>query len=860
MLFDEEGNAFVADLGVDEICTGITTFATDPYDAPERFGGVLATPATDLYALGTLVHHLLSGSSPPLDGPLPLSDSAVDMVVARATDPDPTRRQSSVEELVADLRDALTLRADSAAPFLRTRNPYRGLAAFEQADADDFHGRDRAVRQMVEILGHERLLVVVGPSGIGKSSVLKAGLLPALAAGALPGSETWLVTEMVPGQLPFERLAAALGRVATLAAPDVAGELAASPRSLDDIAGQLLADDTELVVVVDQFEELFTQTIDEGERRAFLEMISDIAGGAPGVVRLVATLRADFFDRPLGYPGVSDAFEGRTVAIGAMTETELADAVRLPATRLGIEVDPRLVERITSEASTQPGALPLVQHTMAELFDGRQSNAITLAAFEEWGGLAGAIGRRTEEIYAGFDEVRRETARHLFLRLVSVSEDGGDTRRRVRRTELEQLGLRADDLQAVLDEYGRHRLLTFDRDPTSRTPTVEVAHEWLLTEWERFAGWVDDARDDLLSRRRLESASHDWMSSGSDPSFLYGGGRLELAESWAAGSGFELTDDEHRFLATSRATLDREQVVRTRRRRVVMGVLATALVVAVIGASIALVQRRSADRQAEIAEEQQHEAERQSTIADEQRQEAERQAAMAEAQRQEAERQAAIADDQRQTAEVEADRADNAATLAEARRVSTQALATEDHDRALLLAVEGRHLDDSSETRSNLLEAIQRSPHAVAVMRSDTEAFLDLALTRDGTTLVASGIGGPSTLSTFDVATRTQTGSITTQDHRVSSAISPDGRLAVMSSRGGAGGTRTLKVVDTATLAAIGEPLSTGDTEWPSRPSFSRDGRVRGGCDGPGAVRGGCFRSDRVRLGRGTRWRARRPS
>ena len=147
----------------------------------------------------------------------------------------------------------------------------------------------------------------------------------------------------------------------------------------------------------------------------------------------------------------------------------------------------------------------------------------------------------------------------MFLRLVTVSDDRGDTRRRVRRTELEQLGISADDLQAVLDEYGRHRLLTFDRDPTSRTPTVEVAHESLLTEWERFAGWVDDARNDLLTRRRLESAAHDWMSSGSDPSFLYGGGRLEVVESWAAGSGFELTDDEQRFLATSREKVDRDQ-------------------------------------------------------------------------------------------------------------------------------------------------------------------------------------------------------------------------------------------------------------------------------------------------------------
>ena len=301
-----------------------------------------------------------------------LGDDAVDRVVA-SDPPDPRRRPSSVDELVAELRDALTVRTDPTTIFVPTRNPYRGLAPFEQADAEDFFGRERAVRQMVAVLEHERLLVVVGPSGIGKSSVVKAGLLPALADGALAGSETWLVTEMVPGQSPFERLAAALGRVATVAPPDVAGELASAARSLDDVARQVLPDGTELVIVIDQFEELFTETIDERERRAFLNMITDVANGAPGVVRLVATLRADYFDRPLGYPGFGEAIKGRTVAIGAMTDDGLADAVRLPAAGVGVEIEPRLVERITTDAALQPGSLPLVQHIMADLFARRRA-------------------------------------------------------------------------------------------------------------------------------------------------------------------------------------------------------------------------------------------------------------------------------------------------------------------------------------------------------------------------------------------------------------------------------------------------------------------------------------------------------
>jgi WD40 repeat protein len=316
---------------------------------------------------------------------------------------------------------------------------------------------------------------------------------------------------------------------------------------------------------------------------------------------------------------------------------------------------------------------------------------------------------------------------------------------------------------------------------------VEVAHESLLTEWARFAGWVDDARDDLLTRRRLESAAHDWMSSGSDPSFLYRGGRLELAESWAATSGFELTDDEHRFLATSRARVDRDHVVRTRRRRVIVGVLAAALVVAIVGAAIAIVQRNNADNQAAIAAEQQREAERQTN------------------------------------------RADSNFTLAEARRIGTQALVEDDFDQALLLAVEGRHLEDSPETQANLLATIQRSPDATAVIRSDAEAFLDLGLTPDGNTLLTSGYGQPNSMAKYDVRTLEGQASVPGSESTpiASSAISPDGRYAAMSSATedpSVGRTFELHIVDVATFNVVG--TLPGLLELPlTRLSFSPDGR-----------------------------------
>ena len=209
------------------------------------------------------------------------------LVVRRATDPDPRRRQASAAELAADLRHTLSIGVDPTAEFVPARNPYRGLEAFEQADADDFHGRDRVIAEMIAILEREHLLVVVGPSGSGKSSVVKAGLVPALGRGGVTGSESWLVTEMVPGRSPLEQLASALGRVAVVALPDVVGELTNGGRSLDDIVRPLIPADTGLLVVVDQLEELFTETVDDGDRRVFLRMLVDAANRSETAVRLV---------------------------------------------------------------------------------------------------------------------------------------------------------------------------------------------------------------------------------------------------------------------------------------------------------------------------------------------------------------------------------------------------------------------------------------------------------------------------------------------------------------------------------------------------------------------------------------------
>ena len=277
ILFDDEANAYVADFGVDEICAGVVTYAATAYDAPERQGGRLATPAADVYSLGVLLQHLLSGRPLPRERPLPAGDDRVAEVIAGARSAEPSARPETVDELVGRVRDAFTVAGDPAPTYAPARNPYRGLEAFDQADAGDFFGREQAVTEMIGVLAEEDLLVVVGPSGIGKSSVVKAGLVPALRRGAVAGSERWLVTEMVPGRSPFDHLRAALARVATVEVPDFVDSITAGACRLDDIVAPLLPAGSVVVVIVDQFEELFTETIPEPERRAFMDVLADVA-------------------------------------------------------------------------------------------------------------------------------------------------------------------------------------------------------------------------------------------------------------------------------------------------------------------------------------------------------------------------------------------------------------------------------------------------------------------------------------------------------------------------------------------------------------------------------------------------------
>jgi hypothetical protein len=484
--------------------------------------------------------------------------------------------------------------------------------------------------------GESRFLAVVGPSGSGKSSVVKAGLVPALRQGGVADSESWYIVDMVPGAGPFEELEAALLHIAVGPPGDLLAQLKEDEQGILRAVGQILPSDadTELLLVIDQFEEVFTLIDNPSERTHFLDSLEAAVTDRNSRVRVVLTLRADFYDQPLMYPGFGELVRHSTEVILPLSSSELKRAIQGPLENVGVELEPGLTEVIVADVHEQPGSLPLLQYSLTELFERCQGRLLTQAAYQEIGGVLGALSRRAEELYLGLDDIGREAAHQLFLRLVTLGEGMEDTRRRVLRSELEALSLETvptgeegdgqvtgDDTYPtsitgrVIDGYGRHRLLSFDRDPATREPTVEVAHEALLREWQRLRAWLEESREDLRQQRRLGMMAREWQQAGQEASFLLRGSRLDTLEQWAKTTPIALTTWERAYLeaslaeravrrAAEQAQQERQAALEKRSRRflrALAGVLALATVVALALTSLAVSRSRLAEQNAGLA-------------------------------------------------------------------------------------------------------------------------------------------------------------------------------------------------------------------------------------------------------------------
>jgi WD40 repeat protein/DNA-binding SARP family transcriptional activator len=538
VLFDGEGNAYLGD------------FLVGVWPVPD--------PSSDVRELARLASRLLGEGVPRLRELLEQAELGSDLPGAEAFAQ--AARAAQVPTAIPEPR-----------PRDDVRNPYKGLRAFTEADAGDFFGRGELTQRLVAGLREEsvaaRFLAVVGPSGSGKSSVVRAGLVPAIRHGAVGDPEGLFIAEMCPGAHPIDELEAALLRIAVRPGSRLHDTLDSGSRGLLQAVALFAPDEAEVVLVVDQFEEVFTLCADEGEREQFLESLRVATVDPESRLRVVVTLRADFYDRPLTYPRFGELLAARTEAVPPLTPDELEQAIRRPAEQAGVSPEPGLVAEMIAEVAHQPGALPLLQYALTELFERRDDDRLTLHSHQEIGGVAGALYARADRILDATDPEGRRAIKQVFLRLVTLGEGTQDTRRRVVRSELDAIEVKQEAIDGVLEAFGRHRFLTFDRDPATREPTVEIAHEALLSAWGRLRTWIDEAREDLRQERRLARASAEWRASDHDPSFLMRGARLEQVAQWEATTDLAMGQHERAYLKASLDQREMEQAEEEERRR-----------------------------------------------------------------------------------------------------------------------------------------------------------------------------------------------------------------------------------------------------------------------------------------------------
>jgi WD40 repeat protein len=504
-----------------------------------------------------------------------------------------------------------------------TACPYRGLEPFDERHANLFFGREDDTRRLCERLSDTRFVAVLGASGSGKSSVVKAGLIPALRADAVPHSAEWTIRTMTPGGNPLAGLGAQLAHVsAGDSMQRTVDALAADQRTVDLAVALATADkptDHRFVLVVDQLEEVFTLCQDEDERSAFLANLIYAATIPGGRTIVVVTLRADFYYRCAPYPGVRSVLAVQHMLIGPLGEEALRRAIERPAWGAELTLEPGLVDTIVTDVGDRPGTLPLLQHVLLQLWQRRRGRLLTLEAYVESGGVQGALAKHADAVYDQLSESQRDLTERVLLRLIQPGEGTEDSRRRVDVDELLTASDEPGTVEAVIGTLADERLLTTSRDEVSEARLIEITHEALLQGWPRLRRWIERDREALLAHRRLTEACREWERSGRDDALLYRGTRLtawrrtgdksprsrraRLTDTveWPDRRNQSLNQLEREFLDASEKREHRERAARRRRIRLVFAGLVTALAVITVVAIVAVHQAGQAQDQRDVA-------------------------------------------------------------------------------------------------------------------------------------------------------------------------------------------------------------------------------------------------------------------
>jgi WD40 repeat protein len=848
IMFTAEGEVVLTDFGLARIVGAVhhtetsSVYGTPAYMSPEQAQGERGDGRSDIYSLGVILYELVTEQR-PFEAETPFSlimkhvnelppppttinpdlPQAVEQVILRALSKNPADRYQRAGEFALALREAVGLTVEeilTAAPISMIAPPpqieevavtptpdwsisttppecpYRGLYAFQEEDAPFFFGREAFTEQLVAAVDEQPLVAVIGPSGSGKSSVVYAGLVAQLRE-----EEGRLIATFRPGSRPFQGLAAAL---LPLLEPELSEtdqlvesyKLAVAMRQGDlplyEVVDHILHKSPEasrLLLVADQFEELYTLGPEAEIHHRFLDMlleVVDIQQFQPNVAfNFVLTLRSDFLTQALTHRPFADALQDVHIMLGPMTRQELDRAIASPARRQRVTFESGLVARILDDVGDEPGNLPLLEFALTTLWERMDKGRLSHEAYEAIGRVAGALARYADEVFEGLSLSEREDARRVFIQLVRPGEGTEDTRRLATRTELGEVDW------PLVRRLADARLVVTTQDPAGQE-RVEVVHEALIRGWGQLREWMAANRAFRLWQERLRAALNQWAASGQDEGALLRGVPLAEAEGWLAEREAYLSQAEQAYIQASIAWHERREAKRAQerlarerlRQRIILG-LASGLFIAVVLALLAGWQWRQAERQRQAAHEAQESAAR------------------------------------------ERDRAQIAFShqlAAQARENSENQL-----DLALLLSIEALRVADTVHSRGTLLDGLAANPFLITTLYvfsgsdeqpgSDTKLDVDpypittlygqslwntdVAFSSDGQIMASSGVEGTTML--WDMITGQAIGSPLT-DQAVwvrSAAFSPDGQTLAS-----AGVDQTIRLWDAASGQPIGQPLT----------------------------------------------------
>lgn len=655
-------------------------------------------------------------------------------------------RDKALDEIKAICQEVLDISFSALAlgdvpPDYDARPPFRGLYAFRLEDKEFFFGREELVEKLRVKLTEDNFLPVLGPSGSGKSSLVLAGLLPTLQR-ATPELR---MAYMTPGSEPLNRLEASLAEARGSNKP--------------------------WVLVADQFEELFTLCTDEGNRQAFLQRLLALAQEE----RVIVTMRADFWGECAPYEELKARMQARQELIAPMDATELRRAMEMQAGKVGLRFEADLSNTILEDVRGEPGAMPLLQHALLELWKRRHGRWLLAREYRELGGVQRAIARTADDLYDTLQQGERDRVRDIFVRLTRLGEDSlqgderRDTRRRVRMDELVPAGQSPAEVIALVKRLADARLVVTNRDALSGKDEVEVGHEALIRYWPRLRQWLDEDRAKLRLREGIREAALEWESKGRDENLLvHRGSRLEEAEALARQSRFALNELEKAYVDGCVALREREKSEEEAQRR------------------------RELEQAQALAEEQRLRADEQAASSKRLRARARLLAALALATLLVAVVAAGLAF----VASAERDRADEQANIALSRQLAAQsgALMGSQYDLALLLSVESRRPYDTVEARSSLQIALEHEPRLTTILREHQEQVYAATFSPDGKTLASAGCGHTTSgacdrgvLTLWNVASMRPITAplIVTGTGVYNLAFSPDGRTLAWAGRSG---------------------------------------------------------------------------